>query len=160
MYSKILLEPRFWDLVIDISPGVKNFFLHLMKIERIYLPYIPVPGFRQIIYFFKRDAILKQAFEKPLQEPYKNIKELKNAYLLLNYSGDLEALNGIKSLPRDYILNKTIENINDFGLIALRLKKYKKKYKSYSTFNFKELFKQINELKRSEERIKEIWNAI
>ncbi|MCD6578677.1 hypothetical protein J7L48_04320 [bacterium] len=154
------MNPRFWELIIDITPGVKNVFLHLMKVERIYLPYIPVPGIRQIIYFFKNDEVLKKAFQKDLINPYKNIDKLKNAYILLNYSGDLRALKNLKVLPKDYILNKAIENINDFGLISLRLKKYIKKYKSYSTFNIKKLFTQINSLKGNEETIKKIWDEI
>ncbi len=160
MYSKLFFDPRFWELIMDIAPGVRNIFLHILKIEKIYMPYIPVPGIRQIIYFFKSDTILAKSFDILLKEPYKHIDQLKNIYILLNYSGNLKKLRSIHELPKNYILNKAMENINDFGRISLKLNKYLGKYKTYSTFDSKKLLKQLKDLKDNESAVKEIWQEI
>ena len=160
MNKKIFLNPYFWNIIIDLAPGVRNLFLYLLKIEKIYTPYIPVPGIRQIIAFFKNDSILEKSFEKYLKDPYKNIDYRKKVYLLLNYSGNISEIeSSIKELPKKYLLNKALENIDEFGLIALKFDQYKDKFKSVSQKDMKKLFKKLSEIKEDGEKLKALWES-
>ncbi len=158
--SFFLMAPEIIDIVDTLSLGVKNFFLYIIAHQNISTPYIPIPGIRQIVTFYKKDVELKKYFSKFLKEPYDNIDLLKNGYILLNYSGNLKKIKEeLPFLPGDFILKRALSNVEEFGRVAQNLEKYLYKDKRTNQSNLKKISKLFFNIYKDSDRLIEIWKA-
>ncbi len=149
------------SIIDGIAAGAKNIFLYMNGHRRIEMPYIPVPGYRQIIYFFKRDPELAGYFQEELADPEKNIMQLKDAYIMLNYSGDIKAMKELyPCLPADFILKRALGNSEEFGIMARNLEKVINSNKRYDPLKGSRIVKALLDLARNANKIREIWKKI